>query len=653
MPGIPISGPSIVPDFSGQDCKDIVGTFSKLISQFVNGSMRIQQARDNKVQKDFEVRKAGGLWDKITADPMAQFEAAVKSAVTDATDISSGKGGILSKYGQYMDMGQNFYGMMNELASGAVSTVVDEMGIIGQLTDPSGFGSLLPTSQNASCDGNLVAASVKSAFRVAGRVVNNGAQAVFGVMATMGLTLEVLPDLYAGLMSLPASSLATLMVNRKSLMDRISATAKDAADLAKTIKASDYPFDHRSFILAAKADIDNADGDLSQVEATLEAGGSFLSVNWDRARSLIDSTGDRLMGAPGIEMTEGRIRLIKLLGFQKLTQNLIDILQQRQAVFAQIVGFIGSYKSTFDKHAKFGNLAGPLVQQVRCTLQRMTDDMSRSSEDNIALKLVFKEKQWGGELIQLAKFMGPSDRWASVSRPISDLNKAADALSDGMGANTSSLSSSEEYGAIIAQLNSILRELKRKTISNVSTEIMESVSEALIRNIEIVKSNDSEVGKLLTGFSSAFSGSAAVTVLQGVTGIVGLLNDQNLTGMIDKLKSGDIKSFFSVDSIKSQLESLARKAIGEVAACCTDNSDDADVQSRLESANKVMLSSQRGKDLYDKYVRKYADNHIKESTTRDAPRLQRMKQDINSISRSKCINKGSSGQGAAVGLILR
>lgn len=650
--GIPYTGPKTETNYAGRDCASLVEQLSKTVNQFVNREVKARKSKSGQVQKDFEARKSGGFWDSITAGPLAEYQQKIEEGAANAKDIADGKGGLLGKYSSYMDLSQSYAGMATTLASGVVSNIVDEVAVVSQITDAVGIPSLLPTGQDAGCDRNLLSATVGSVVRVAGRAVNNAAQAVFNVQATVGLAFDVMPDLYAGLMSLPAGSLSVLLTNREVLLSRISSTVNAAIDIANKLQADDYPFDHRSFVLNAMGELQGADSDLGQVESTLEAGGKFLGNVWDRAQQVIDDVSGDMLGSR-LGLTPGQLILIRLTGYQKLLESLMSILTERQAAFAQVIAAIGSFGVQFESSANMKNLAAPLVQQIRCTLQQVIKDMSKVTDMNGMLRYYLKEKQWGMELAQLSVFMKNSkvmgERLSRVSSPLNDL---AEDLSAGINGASSDLSSEESYMTLIGKMGGFVKELKRKIVSNVDTGLLVSVGASIDKEVASISASDSTLNDLLATFNGGFVGEAALTVLQGVTSVINFMEDSGLDSMVSDLKSGELNKFFTTDGFLNQLERVARATIGDVLRCCEDNAGDGDTETRLKRISKVMLAFQNGKDTYNKYVGKYAENYINDMQRRIIPDLQRMSRDVSRLGNSRCMNNGEEGTGTSMGLIL-
>lgn len=637
-------------DYTNESCADLLSELSKAISKIVDKEVKEKSAELNKVEKDSDARKAGGYWDKITEEPLAQFEQSV-GELANPSEIADMKQDLLGNYTKAMELSQSYTNLATQAVSGVVSNVVNEIGVVGAITDAVGLGSVTPTGESAGCDENILVGTVGTVFRVAGRAVNNATRAIYNVQATVGLAIDVVPDLYTGLMSLPAGALSVLLTNREILLTRISTTVDSMIEISLELEDDDYPFDHKSFVQGIITTLQGVDSDLNRVEGVLEAGGNFLDSLWKQSISNIEDVAEDLLSL-GLGPLFLNAKLLKLMALEQFLVTLIDILDQREQAYSELVVAIGGFSSEFRNNAKFDNLMAPIVQQVRCQLQRTISDMEQTVDFNAILRYYVKEKQWGVFLYAIAKYMrGTGVLGEPFSVVPSALNDATDALSASMSAGINDFASGETYQALTSRLNSFNREVKRKVVRNIDPSLIVSIGAAVKREIESLLNTNSQVDELLSGFTSQV-GEIGATVLQGVSLLMNFMGEQGLSNMIDALKTGDLGSFFSATSVETQLESVARQAIGKLLKCCSDNAGDGDATNRLMRMNREMIKFERGKDIFDRYAGRYAENFIKNTTHTIIPGLRTMKSDVNRVGRARCINQGESGTAQAPGLIL-
>lgn len=640
--------------YVGQDCTRVLQDLTRSMRKIIDREEKRSRQAAKTVERDFEARKSGGLWEDITTGPLQEYRRAISGAITDYQDTSLAEQSFLDKYQKYLDLGQTTAGLGVNLASGIVSSVVDEMGVINEVSEAAGMGSLVPTGEASSCEDEVLAGTVSGVFKVGVSAGAQAAQAVFAVQSSVGLALQAVPEIYAALMSMPSGLLSSILTNKEALLDKIESTVQAVVSIVVDMTEDDYPFDHRAFILAAIAALEEADGDLATVESVLEAGGAFQETNWNRARSTIKDTGEDLLDVGPGSLRPGftHLKILKLIGYQKVLETQIRVLDERQALFAQITSQMAGFRANFQANAQFQNLMGPIVQQVRCTLQQIISDMNQTVDINALLRYYLKEKQWGMELVGLATLMSNTGHLGDeFSAPSANLNAAADALSDGLSQGEAYFSGAESYDRLISHLQNFISEIKRKVNQNVSSSALEGIAAAIYSEIERQRNSDSDLADLLNGFNESIASEGAAAV-QAVTGLLGMLDMQGLDTIVDAIMEGDVSSFFGTQAVTRQVESAARKALGEVLQCCTDNAGDGSVSQRLVRMNRTVQALERAKAVYDDYTTGYADRYVDAVYKNEIPGLRQINQDLSHIQRASCINQGEQGQLGSLGLTL-
>ena len=627
---------------------------TQTVSKIVDRETKKANNELKQVDKDHQARKAGGFWDKIVEGPVNDYQKGIEEAGGQAREISNGKQGLLNQFSQYLDMGQTYAGMATELVSGITSNVMDEIGVINQITEAAGLGSIVPTSESMSCDPNLLVATVGSVVRIAGRVVDGALQSVFTVQATMGLAFDVIPDLYAGLLNQPVGTLSILLTNRESIFSGIEGLLQKVVALVPSITDDDYPFDHRSFVLGVQAELEKADSDLGRVEQTLESGGNFLEDLWNSSEDTVSEMAMQLLGVGEQALIPGFFngRLMRLLFLERELTAFIQILNQRQAAFSALLSAIGSFKAEFESNAKFESLMAPLVQQVRCRLKVIIDDMGPTIQVNNILRYFVKEKQWGTELWMIGRFMQGAGRVGStLQQPTTGLNDVADELTGAVKSEQESLETAESFNLLVSLLTSFLALIKRKIAGNIDNQAFYDLKSAIENEINILRQSDSKISELVGAFGSAM-GSQGASVLSAVAMLYNFMEETGLDQMLDALKRGDWKNFFSADALKSSLERTASQALGDVIQCCVENAGNGDTEKRLLNMNRTVAAMQRGKEVFDRFTGGYAIQHIRKTTKKTLPNLQKLKADTQKVSRSNCVNKGQPTSGQSLGLTL-
>jgi hypothetical protein len=645
---------SVTTRYFGQGCQTPLGDLARVISKVTEREINRKKDEAKKVEGDFNARKAGGLWDTITAGPLAAFNDAIAEAQTDYNQQSRQGQGFLERYQSYMDSAKTTLTLASNVATGVVSSVVDELNVIDAVSEAAGLGSTMPTGGAEGCEDDLLTGTIATVFNIGKTAVDNAVQSVFAVHSSIGLALQVLPELYAGLMSQPAGLLSIILTNKTALLDRIESTVQQTMSVVDDMKDEDYPFDHKSFVLAAKAKLEEADSDMATVEDVLKAGGLFQNANWDRAKDTIKDTGDDLLSLGAGDLLSGfvHLKILQILGYQKVLETLIQVLDERQSIYAELTSNISAFGKNFQATAKFQNLMAPIVQQVRCDLQRIIADMDETVLVNSFIKYIVKEKWWGSELNGISIFMANTGHMGDeLSIPSSQLNDVANSFSSSVSDAEDYFIGAESYDILTGLLSSFMRELKAKATRNTDPKILQGIATAIYSEIDRQRQSSSDLSELLEGFNSSIAAEGLVAV-QAVAGLMGLMDIQGLDTLIDTIRNGDIGSFFSVEAATRQLESVARKAIGEVLLCCSENDGDSDATSRLLNMNRVMQDLQKGKELYDQYTSGYSEAYIQSVYKRDIPELTKMKKDVSTIKGSRCMNQGTAGSTGSPGLTL-
>jgi len=638
----------------GQDCGQVIQELNDKVKSIVDGKIKEYKKEASTVEEDHKVRKSGGLWDKITGNSWSNLSQTAKDAMTNPKDQASAQQGYMGKFNEYLDKGQQFAGLASELVSSVSSGIVEELPILNAVSESLGFGVLQPNAQGAGCEKSLVLGTIDSVVSIVGGVASNTVSAVSAAQATVAMAFDVVPELYGALANLPVGTLSVLLTNKKTLLARIEGVVSASLALSIKMTADDYPMDHKSFVLAAQAKLEESDSNLAQVQSTLEAGGNFLKPLWDQTRKTVGETGEDLLGGGKGELRPGftHIKIIQLIGYQAQLVQLVQILTERQKAFSMVLSSIGQMKTTFDSEIKFQNLMTPIVKQVRCSIQQIVSDMDQVMDADALLRYYLKEKKWGVDLCCLASFMYQASMTGNtLAKPSNALNDAADTVSTAVGGSMDFFQNTESYDALAQYLNSYSSELKRKATRNVDAGLLNSISKAVQREIDKLKASDSQLEKVLNNFNSTVAG-AGLTALQAVSGVMSLLDEQGLDGMTEALKNGDFKSFFSGDMLKKQAESAARKALGEVMQCCAQNQGDGDVQEKVIKTNRILQAMQKGKDFYEQYTLGFSTKHLKEVHEKIIPQLTQMKKDVAAMGQARCMNKGKQGTLSPAGLTL-
>jgi hypothetical protein len=635
-----------------KDCRSLLTNLRDNVSRLFDKVAKWMGAEAKRVQKDMERNKAGGMFEKITSGPLAKYNSKTQEAITDAKMRAQNNQSFLDRYTNYLDIGETYVGLTADLVSGVVNTVVDELAVVNQISEAAGLGAVVPSGQNGNCNQNVLVGTVDSLVRVTEKAVSAAARQISTAQTTIGLALQAMPDLYAAIMSMPAGTLSILLTNKKKILERVQGVVVSVVALVRGMAQADYPTDHRALIRWALGELADADGDLALVEQILEAGGKFQKENWNRAEATIDETGDTLLRAESRFPTDkGFVKMLQLLGHQKDLETLISVLDQRQTLCVQFVETIGGFTANFQS-ANFKNLAGPLVQQIRCVLQVITGDMDRTLDANSLVRYYLKEMQWGAELLQLATMMeGVKGLASDLSVPSTDLAAATDKLSAEVSARSDEFLQAESYSMLNGLLNNFIREMQRKLASNVDPEILAGIGDAIMTEIERLNASGDGLAELLGDFNRSIA-AEGVVVAQAAAGLMEIFDGQGLGNFAKALAKGDWKEFLGLNAMKAQLEKHTRELIGDLLQCCRDNAGDGDAAQRLLRMSDTVQDMERVKEHWDKYTGSFPSRFIQRSYSEVLPSFKSMKADTARLSTTRCMNTGEPSTGASSGLTL-
>jgi len=638
-----------VDKWAGKSCGTLVDQLKETMQKISNSAIKKKREEAKAVEGDADKKKSGGLWDKMMEEPLKSFREKTASLKDDSDTLAKGEAGFLKQYSDYLDMGIEYMETTGNLVSNVVDTVMDEMGVINQVSESVGLGSLVPSGQDAGCDKTLLVGTVGAVFEVAAGAVGNGLAAVFSAQATVGMGFNAVGDMYAALMSMPASYLSILLTNRKALLEALQTRVDDIVVFAKKLTDEDYPFDHRTFILELYDQLEEAHSNLGQLGSILNAGGRFQDRLWESSEDIVEEVIAQLFGSKAD--IKFRLSLIKLYGYQRFMELQIKLLNDRQTAFARIAANIGGFKATIDG-ADFQNLSSPIITMLRCQIGQVMGDMEKTAEVNALFKYIVNERRWGIELSAVYAMMkNTKNLTGNLTKPSTALNAAADLLSDGLSAGGDSLTGGENYSRLTKLLSSFAREIKRKIARNVDSEILEGLAKSINSEIELLKVSTGNLDKILNNFNNSIAAEGAVA-MQAVYAVMDVLGEQGLDTLVDAIAEGDLSKLFDANAITGMLEGTARKNISEILQCCSENAGDGDASRRLIKMNKTLADIQKAKALYNKYTLSYAGDALKRITTKTIPGWKNIQKDVGRISRAPCMNKGQSSAGSQLGLTV-
>jgi hypothetical protein len=604
---------------SQAEAQQVATTLLTEITQIVN-SDQLKAEAELKISAATQRRsEAGAFWEQFLADPQAALTSAIDKAFPGDSQASS---------------------MAKDTLSGMLSGQFDPESALAAYADsaaPTGFsgpavvaslGAGFPTAtkglarfgkqQNGptECSRSLVGATVTGIARIASGALSSELGAVAAAHQTVAGLSSLYTDLMSYLMTLPAEALSTLLVDKVTLLDNIDSKVDDLLKLALGLEESDYAFDHRSVVVRALAKLRVADDDLADISNVLLSGGNFQPAAWDRAEDNIQAAADILMDTE-IDAFPGTRQLRIVMGLTGLNTH-IQVLLCRQSLIEKIYANLAGFPTNFEASARFDNLFGPPIDQIRCLLKAVTGEMEALLQRGLASAFYIKEKQWYVELQALLAFMSGAARLADTL----SVGSSAASLSSEMTDSEEELNSPNDFTALTAMIEAFASELRSVIFKPAdNSERLESLAFAIKSEISTQKNNVEEIEKMLAGFKGSF-GSEITEALVVAGSLVSFLQSKDLLKMADDLKFGDITNFFMSGPRRTTKDEEALEKAAELLKYIKENQTQ-DYRELLEVYN-VLRSRVRSDKLFRKLTTKAADNHIRDVKEKRLPKNNRM-----------------------------
>ncbi len=606
-------------DISDQEAQQTVTQLLQEIMQIVNADQVAAEAELKIAGATQRKSEAGAFWDQLLEDPMSALSGAVDKAFPgDSMASSMAKDTLKGMMSGQFDPESSLAAFSNSGAPTAFSgpAAVADAGV-GFPTAAKGLARFGKQKNGPTeCSRSLVGATVTGIARLATGAVSGELGAVSSVHQTVAGMAGLYKDLMSYLMTLPAEAIATLLVDKVTLLGNIEDKVSGLVELALKLNIDDYAFDHRSVVIRALAKLKTADDDLSDVSRVLLAGGNFQPTVWDRASDNIDEAADILMDTK-LDAFPGQIQIRIVMGLAGLN-NHVQVLLCRQSIIERIYTNLANFPTNFEISAKFDNLYGPAVDQIKCLLKAIIGEMEALLQRGLASALFIKEKQWYVELQALLAFMSGVER---LSTSVS-VGASATLLSTGMQQNEDELNSPNDFTALVGLIEAFAQEL-RAIIFKPAENTVRIESLAVAIKVEIAKQRDSveKIEKMIAGFKGSFGGQ--ITEALVVAGkLTTFLQSKDLHKMVQDLEWGDITNFFKSGARRTTKEEEALEKVSKLLKWVKENRPE-DFQELLAVYN-TLRARVRADKLFRKLTTKAADNHIRDVKEKRLPKNNRM-----------------------------
>lgn len=600
---------------SQQEAQQIANQLLQEIIQIVNEDQLRAEADLNIASATQRRSEAGSFWEQFLKDPQSALGNAIDKAFPGDSQASSVakdtlKGMLSGQFDPESSLAA-YSSSGSPTGYSGPAVVADTSG--GFPTATKGL-SRFGKQQNGptQCSRSLIGATVTGIAQIATGSLSGELGAVSAAHQTVAGLSSLYTDMMSYLMTLPAEAIATLLVDKVTLLNTIESKVDSLLEIALSLKESDYAFDHRSVVVRALAKLKTADDDMADVSRVLLAGGNFQPAVWDRAEGNIQDAAEILIDTE-IDEFPGHKQLKIVMGLTGLNTH-VQVLLCRQSLIERIYANIANFPANFEISAKFDKLYGPAVDQIRCLLKAVIGEMEKLLQRGLASAFYIKEKQWYLELQALLAFMGGVDSLSSVV----DVGASATLLSSEMSQNEDELNSSNDFTALVAMIDSFAQELRAIIFQPADNAArLESLAFAIKVEIGKQRENVEEIEKMLAGFKGSF-GDQITEAISVAGSLITFLQSKDLHKMVQDLEWGDITNFFKSGPRRTTKDEEALEKTAELLKWIKTHQT-KEFRELLEVYNELRARVRADK-LFRKLTTKAADNHIRDVKEKRLPR---------------------------------
>lgn len=563
--------------------------------------------------------EAGSFWELFLKDPQAALGSAVEKAFPGDSQASSlAKDTLKGMMSGQFDPESSLAAYANSSAPTGYSTpsVVSSLGD-GFPTATKGLSRFGKRKNGPTqCSRHLATGTVRGLASMVTGSVTSEMGAVSAAQQTVAGLSSLYKDLTSYLMTLPAEAIATLLTDKVTLLENIESKVDSLLSIALSLDESDYAFDHRSVVIRALAKLKTADDDLSDVFRVLFAGGNFQPSVWDRAEGNIQDAADILLDTD-LEAVAGTKQLRIVMGLSNINTQL-QVLLCRQTLIERIYSNLANFSTTFQASARFDNLFGPPIDQIRCLLQAIIGEMESLLERGLASAFFVKEKQWYLELQALLAFMSGAGRLSSSV----SLGSSGAQLSANMKQNEDDLNSENDFTALTFLIEAFAEELRAIIFKPANSTVgIENLAVGIKGEISTQKGNVERIEEMIAGFKGSF-GNDLTQALSVAGSLVNYLQSKDLKKMVNDIVYGDIGNFFRSGPKKTTKEEEALENTAKLLRWVNDNRQEDSRE--ITKVYNELRSRVRSDKLLRRLTTEAADEHIRDVKEKRLPKNNRI-----------------------------
>lgn len=575
--------------------------------------------------------ESGGFWQEFVEEPLEEVgREFIEAFGGDEKSVGEAKANLESLIHSLFDPEALLAGITSGIMPPEVVSLDRYFGdaafpasIVERVTN---LGGLKDPNAPEPCQRGVVQATVATAAKVVAGAVGNAARALKTVQTSIGFITEGIESAGAALMDLSVQDLLAVVGSQSFVIDQIISVTREINDIVDGMDEEDYPADHITIIRREQSRLQQADLQLQALEARLLAGARFSQPLWDSARENVDEARKKLCTFD-LDVLVGGLTLkpLRLIGLVTYLETLCSILRRQQRQRERVQGFLLDFDRQFNESARFDNLFVPVIDQIRCRLRKIIEDMDSTIAKNRFLRYLIKEKQWCLELLVIKSVM---DFAKKLDLP-ENINKftgtkaivdAAEAVNDFVA---DQLRDARKVSAnqLLLICDSYVESVRRKAVRNVPSEAVVAEGEQLIKQAQLTKDEGNVFGGLLNGFSGSVAAHAA-TAVAAIGAIMEFAEERNLTGFVEAIREGNVTEAFGIDALTTSLEGQLTQLVACTVAIARESGGNPVAEAELLLVNEVFRDEARSLGLLDELLHNYAENHIEDQVEAEAAKLK-------------------------------
>lgn len=601
--------------FSAMSVDELVAKATETSAK-VNQKIYTDKVVEVQVSEDIASKtQAPGAWDSVAQPQLDDYVKNVK--LEFGPDLQSAKYSsshfkslLNSSFNPQTSLGKfapSFNPPFKSVGSAVGLSTFPNISIMDQVPN---YGSFKTPMGSFDCQRNIFQATAAAIGNVAMGAVSNHLKAFQAVCMSAEFLLKSVSDIKSAMMNLSVQDLLALLVSQDNVLKQIISVTKRINDVLASMDENDYAIVHLTLIRREQIRLQQAISKLTSLKTELLFGRSFDYELWESARQDIEATDKQFCGFPELGLS---IKPIILVGLVLYLESLLKILARQQAMRDALVSNLANFGNNFAEATQFDNLYVPIIDAIKCRLERILEDMESTLARQKIIEFLIKEKLWCLELMAISAFM----KFAGKARLPDLINKFS---------GTDALNSAADavLNFLINQINNIEKSNVRSVLSlgqeyvslinaklqyNIEVDPIIGVGEGLISEAEAAITDGSLFGGLLNGFSNSVVADAA-TAVAAVAGLVEFAEQFNLTSFVDSLKMGDILGAFSIDGFTATLEGQASVVSGQLAILASRSPVSDKSIDTFERTTINYQESARNYGLLVDLTNNYAENNL-------------------------------------------